>query len=312
MPDKRPAGASACAPVQRKKQRRANVGRGMRIAYLCNRYPAVSMTFVRREVAALRQLGVAVDTFSIRRALPGDLLAPVDREAARETYAVLPPKPLDLLGAHARALATRPLAYVRTLTLSLRLGSGGARATLWRLFYFVEAIVVWNRCRRDGIRHLHAHFANVATDVALLCASFGDHPRSSSAGSLVVELHLARAGRVLRRAPRAARAEDRARSLRRLHQRLRAQPGDGLLGAVAVAQAARRPLWRRSRPLASARRMLAGRAAVVRRTARAVRRTADLAEGPGGADRSARAAARGGAKADGDAGRGRRRTRLAV
>jgi colanic acid/amylovoran biosynthesis glycosyltransferase len=153
----------------------------MRIAYLCNRFPAVSMTFVRREVAALRQLGVAVETFSIRRALPGDLLAPVDREAARTTYAVLPPKPLDLLGAHARALATRPLSYVRTLALSLRLGSGGARATLWRLFYFVEAIVVWNRCRRTGIRHLHAHFANVATDVALLCASFGDHPRSSRA-----------------------------------------------------------------------------------------------------------------------------------
>jgi glycosyltransferase involved in cell wall biosynthesis len=148
----------------------------MRVAYICNRYPAISMTFVRREVEGLRRLGVGVETFSVRRALRGDLLADEDRQAAASTYAVLPPKPAQLLAAHLLALVTRPLAYLRTLAFSLSLSSGGARAGLWRLFYFAEAIVVWRRCREQRVTHVHSHFANVATDVAMLCAHFADRP----------------------------------------------------------------------------------------------------------------------------------------
>ena len=38
----------------------------MRLAYLTSQYPATSHTFISREVAALRKLGVSLDTFSIR------------------------------------------------------------------------------------------------------------------------------------------------------------------------------------------------------------------------------------------------------
>ncbi len=147
----------------------------MRVAYICNRYPAISMTFVRREIEGLRRLGIVVKTLSIRPPLSGDLLAPKDREAARSTYSVLPPKP-RLVRAHVLALATRPLSYVRTLAFSLSLSSGGVRAGLWRVFYFAEAIAVWHRCRSENVRHVHSHFANVATDVAMLCARFADRP----------------------------------------------------------------------------------------------------------------------------------------
>jgi colanic acid/amylovoran biosynthesis glycosyltransferase len=147
----------------------------MRVAYICNRYPAISMTFVRREIEGLRRLGIVVKTLSIRPPLSGDLLSPEDREAARSTYSVLPPKP-RLLRAHMLALATRPVSYARTLAFSLGLSSGGVRAGLWRVFYFAEAIAVWHRCRSENVRHIHSHFANVATDVAMLCAHFADRP----------------------------------------------------------------------------------------------------------------------------------------
>ena len=39
----------------------------MRVAYLVSRYPAVSHTFILREVAALRCMGAHIDTFSVRR-----------------------------------------------------------------------------------------------------------------------------------------------------------------------------------------------------------------------------------------------------
>lgn len=32
---------------------------------------------------------------------------------------------------------------------------------------------MWDECRRRGVRHVHAQFANQATDAALLLADFG-------------------------------------------------------------------------------------------------------------------------------------------
>jgi len=49
----------------------------------------------------------------------------------------------------------------------------GMRSTLWQLFYLVEAILLQAECRRRSIRHIHAHFVNVASDVALLTATLG-------------------------------------------------------------------------------------------------------------------------------------------
>jgi glycosyltransferase involved in cell wall biosynthesis len=154
------------------------------LAYLCSRYPAVSHTFVLREVAALRARGVDVRTFSIRRAEESDVLSEADREAFRTTVAVLPPRWGALAAAHLSALVRSPGAYLATLRRALDLAPRGVRGALWQLFYFTEAIQLWSDCRKQGIRHVHAHFANVGSDVALLTAAYGERagrgPRSWS------------------------------------------------------------------------------------------------------------------------------------
>lgn len=144
-----------------------------KIAYLCTRYPAVSHTFVLREVNALRTLGVEIATFSVRRAGSEHMLAEADRTAAESTYAILPPRWGELLATHIKAAAGAPLAYFSTLMLALRLASAGPRGRLWQLFYFVEAVVLWEECRRREIRHIHVHLANAAADTALIAAHFG-------------------------------------------------------------------------------------------------------------------------------------------
>jgi colanic acid/amylovoran biosynthesis glycosyltransferase len=144
-----------------------------RIAYVCSRYPDVSHTFIQREIVALRERGVEVATYSVRRAEPHQVLSRLDREEFERTYAILPPRRRDHVRAHLRALRKGPGAWLRTLWGSLRRTPGGPRATLWRLFYFAEAVVLWDRCERQGIRHLHAHFANVGSDVAQLAARLG-------------------------------------------------------------------------------------------------------------------------------------------
>jgi colanic acid/amylovoran biosynthesis glycosyltransferase len=145
----------------------------MRLGYIARRYPAISHTFVAREVQALRRRGVEVHTFSIRRAPPEDLLTDADRGEAGRTFSVLPPRPSELLRGHGQAFRRHPVRYVRTLTHALRRAVPGLRGRLWGLFYFTEAMVVWRECERLGIRHLHAQFADSATDVALLVRRYG-------------------------------------------------------------------------------------------------------------------------------------------
>jgi glycosyltransferase involved in cell wall biosynthesis len=142
------------------------------IGYLMSRYPSVSHAFIVREVEHLRAAGVDVETISIRRVPADDLLAAADRRAASTTFSVLPARPTELFSAHVDALVRSPRRYLGTLARALRASAPGARERLWHLFYFAEAMIVVRHCRRVGIGHLHAQFADAATDVAMLVTHY--------------------------------------------------------------------------------------------------------------------------------------------
>jgi len=136
-------------------------------------YPYVSHTFIQNEVLALRELGAEVETFALRRAPLSECRTQADHAARETTYALRPPRWRDYLGAHFGALRTRPHRYFRALTAALGGTEGAPSRLLHRLAYFAQAVVLWDRCRLAGIRHLHAHFANVSSDVALLASMVG-------------------------------------------------------------------------------------------------------------------------------------------
>jgi colanic acid/amylovoran biosynthesis glycosyltransferase len=143
-----------------------------RVAYLMSYYPAISHAFVLREVEHVRAAGVDLATLSTHRARDEDLLAEADRRAAATTFSVLPTDVVRLLGAHLEAFVRSPRRYLATLALALRTGAPGARDRLWHLFYFAEAMILLRHCRRAGIAHIHAQFADSATDVAMLVAHY--------------------------------------------------------------------------------------------------------------------------------------------
>jgi colanic acid/amylovoran biosynthesis glycosyltransferase len=142
--------------------------RQLKVGYVVHTYPSVSHTFVQREVLGLRAAGASVSTFSVHRARPGDALSAADQAEAARTTAILPITPHALIWAHLRALLSSPVAYVKTLCYSIAVSPPGLRAHLWQLFYFAEAVLLRRRCRHLDVRHLHAHLANVATDLAWL------------------------------------------------------------------------------------------------------------------------------------------------
>ena len=155
------------------KARRLNREDSLRVAYVVQQYPAVSHRFILHEVVQLRELGVDVATFSVRKCIEDGWLTELDRTESERTYTILPPRLRDLLRAHLAVLTRRPHRYLSTLRLALQLRPPGLRGLIWQLFYFTEAVIVWHRCAGLGVTHLHGQFASNATDVALLAVNIG-------------------------------------------------------------------------------------------------------------------------------------------
>jgi glycosyltransferase involved in cell wall biosynthesis len=145
----------------------------MRIAYVTTGYPYVSHTFIQNEVLALRKLGVEIETFAITREPLSECRTPADREAWETTYSLRPPRLGHYLRAHLRGLLTRRRDYLHALRRTLALAGPSPADVVRHIAYFVQGVVLWDRCRAAGISHVHAHFANVSSDVALIAAAVG-------------------------------------------------------------------------------------------------------------------------------------------
>jgi glycosyltransferase involved in cell wall biosynthesis len=149
-----------------------------RIAYLTSQYPATSHTFIRREVEALRGLGVPLDTFSIRPPSSSELADEVIARDAAVTFTVLRQPLTSFLAAHSVTLVTQPVAYVRTLSRALHHRAPGFRSFGLAIAHFGEAILLARELRKRGISRLHNHFANSGATVGYLAASLLDMPWS--------------------------------------------------------------------------------------------------------------------------------------
>jgi hypothetical protein len=144
------------------------------IAYLTSVYPAVSHTFIMREVLALRREGIEVATFSVRRPDDDQLLTPRDRSEAQQTTYLCPVRWGSLIRAHAATLVHAPVGYLRALLFVLTVRPAGLKSLLWHLFYFGEAVLLRDELRRRGIRHVHVHFGMACASVAMIASVIGE------------------------------------------------------------------------------------------------------------------------------------------
>lgn len=150
-----------------------------RIAYLTALYPAVSHTFILREVEGLRALGLDVETVSVRHPGSEHLRGDAEQSAARDTFYILKAARQGLTLPLALGVALRrPKSFMRALGLAWRTRPPGLRAALYQLFYLIEALVLARHLRQREITHLHSHFAQASASVAMLAAEVSELPFS--------------------------------------------------------------------------------------------------------------------------------------
>ena len=151
-----------------------------RVAYLTGEYPRATDTFVQREVAALRTLGLEVSTFSVRATDASHHVGPEQVAEAAATFALVPAakKPLVLLGSHARRLFASPGRYFRGFATAWKLRWKGLRGAAYACFYFLEAGILADQLVRGGATHLHNHFGNSSCSVATTAAAIAGVPFS--------------------------------------------------------------------------------------------------------------------------------------
>jgi colanic acid/amylovoran biosynthesis glycosyltransferase len=150
----------------------------LRVAYLVNQYPAVSHSFIRREVAALEAQGFQIERFSVRPSPPG-LEDPADQAEQSRTHVLLARGAGALVAAAALVALTAPVAWLRTLGAAVRLGRRSERGVLRHIIYMAEACLLLRGIRRaGGVGHLHAHFGTNSAAVAMFTRMLGGPPYS--------------------------------------------------------------------------------------------------------------------------------------
>ncbi len=150
----------------------------MKIAYLTSLYPAVSHTFVLREVQSLRARGHEIVTYSIRKPAPHDIRGPEAEAEARGTRWLIPAEMASYLAAIFWATTTRPIKTFRGF-----MGAAGAKGLSIRdrfswAIYFVEAIQLARWLAREKFEHLHCHFGNTGSNTGMLAAELAGIPFS--------------------------------------------------------------------------------------------------------------------------------------
>ena len=134
------------------------------VAYVMSRFPKLTETFVLNEIRAVERLGIHTEIYPLLR----ERQAVVHEEAAALVARARfhPMVSLPVVMANLEALVRRPAVY-------LGLWSDVLRGTWGSANFFFGAIGILPKCvwmaremERDGISHVHAHFANHPTVAA--------------------------------------------------------------------------------------------------------------------------------------------------
>ena len=148
-----------------------------KLLYISNQYPSPSLTFIRREIGALEELGYTVERVAIR-GWEDRLVDPLDHAERARTHYLLRGGVLKLLTALMVTALSQPGAFVKAMVVAFSLMRRSYRPAPLHLVWLAQACVAQRLCRAAGVKHIHAHFGTNSAEVAMLTAQLARIPFS--------------------------------------------------------------------------------------------------------------------------------------
>lgn len=155
----------------------AEARRPPKVAMVVSRFPKVTETFQLREMVALEKLGMPIELYAITHHDDGGTVQ-VEAQAldARANY--FPRFSWEILKAQFVWLRRNPRAYLDAWKWGIRSNLNAPDFLLRSFLLTPLAAAMALRMERDGIEHVHAHFATYPTHVALVIKMLAGIPFS--------------------------------------------------------------------------------------------------------------------------------------
>ena len=141
-----------------------------RIAYLLHRFPAITDTFIKREIRSLQKAGTEVQVISVWTPDKTETTAEILAEWAADTKFILPRSSFSTLRILFAWMNHSPRRVFTTLRLALSTSRPGWRGFTYQTFYFAEALLAADILRRDAVDHVHNHIGDQSGTVTMLAA----------------------------------------------------------------------------------------------------------------------------------------------
>lgn len=141
-----------------------------KIAYLLHRFPAITDTFIKREIRSLQKAGTQVEVISVWKPLDHETTPAILTEWANDTHFLLPQSKLTIARTLLSWMMRSPVAFLRTVRLTWNTSQPGLRGFVYQVFYLLEAVLAADVLRKDGFCHVHNHIGDQSGTVTMLAA----------------------------------------------------------------------------------------------------------------------------------------------
>ena len=149
----------------------------MKIAYLTNCFGIQSHTFIRREVTELGGLGIAIELFGIRKQV-SDKLTIAERALVESTIYLYPLSVWHIAWLNLYWSLALPHRYWPTLWKALSVTEQKLPYRLKLLYHFLVAPSMAQQIKDKNVDHIHAHFLNVSSTIAMYASLLTGIPYS--------------------------------------------------------------------------------------------------------------------------------------
>ncbi|MBI4355951.1 MAG: glycosyltransferase [Candidatus Omnitrophica bacterium] len=138
------------------------------LGVVVSQFPELHETFITRELAALRDAGVVLRIYSLKRCR--DRFIHAEAQTLLSCTVYLPWDQVRVWWRAAVELARHPWQAATTLGWTLRHHAWPPRTVAKALVVWVQAMALARQMRRDGVARLHAHWATMPATAAAIAA----------------------------------------------------------------------------------------------------------------------------------------------